>query len=218
MLLAAQDVDGSQMTDKQIRDEVITLFLAGHETTALALSWAFYLLSQHPEVEARLAAELRDVLGARAPTLEDVPQLTYTEQVITETMRLYPPAWSIGREAIEPVEIHGYRVPVGAQVWMSQWVVHRDPRWFDDAESFRPDRWADGLAKRLPKFAYFPFGGGPRICIGNSFAMMEATLLLARIAQRFRPTLAPGARVATFPSITLRPRYGMKMQITPQRS
>ena len=185
-LLSAQDDDGARMTDEQIRDEVITLFLAGHETTALLLAHAFYLLSKHPDVERRLAAEIASVLGGRAPTSEDVRALPYAERVLKETMRLYPPAWTVGREIVEDVEIGGSVLPKGTQILTSQWVVHRDPRWFPNPEGFDPDRWLPERARSIPRFAYFPFGGGPRICIGNHFAMMEATLILALIVQRFR--------------------------------
>jgi cytochrome P450 len=170
-------------------------------------------LSRTPDVDARLGEEIRSVLGGRAPDLADLPRLAYVEHVVTESMRLYPPAWAVAREAIEPIEIGGIRFPKGTPLWMSQWVVHRDPRHFVDPDAFRPERWADGLAKRLPKFAYFPFGGGPRVCIGNAFAMMETTLLLATIAQRFRFEEAPGARVVPYPAITLRPRYGLSMRV-----
>ncbi len=205
--------DGSPMSDQQLRDEVMTLFLAGHETTAIALSWTWYLLSQHPQVEARLLAELQAALGGRSPSVADLPQLRYTEMVISEAMRLYPPAWAIGREAIQDCEIGGYPVPAGTTLMMSQWVMHRDARYFDHPEAFRPERWADGLATRLPKYAYFPFGGGPRLCIGHAFAMMEAVLLLATIAQKFRLRLVPGHPIEPWPSITLRPKHGLKMML-----
>jgi cytochrome P450 len=213
MLLSARDEDGGRMTDVQIRDEAMTLFLAGHETTANALSWALFLLAKNPEIEARLASEIAAALGGRAPQLNDLPRLSYVEQVVMETLRLYPPVWLMSREVLEPFDLRNMRFPKGTQIWMSQWILHRDPRYFDDPESFRPERWADGLAKRLPKFAYFPFGGGPRLCIGNAFAMMEATLLLTTLMQRFRFQLSPRARVVPFPSVTLRPRYGLEMQI-----
>jgi cytochrome P450 len=214
MLLSARDEDGGRMTDRQLRDEVMTLFLAGHETTANALSWTLFLLSRHPEVDARLAAEIDVALGGRAPVLGDLPKLSYVEQVVTEAMRLYPPVWLMSREVLEPFELRDVAFPKGTQIWMSQWVLHRDPRYFDEPEVFRPERWADGLAKRLPKFAYFPFGGGPRLCIGNAFAMMEATLLLAVLVQRLRFQLSPRARVVPFPSVTLRPRYGLEMRVS----
>src|SRR3989440_130460 len=178
MLLSAQDEDGSRMTDRQLRDEAITLFLAGHETTASTLSWTWWLLAQNPEVEAKLHAELDAVLGNRAPSLDDLPRLAYTGHVITESLRLYPAAWGMARLAVEDHEIAGYPVRKGMGVAMAQWVVHRDPRWYDAPEEFRPERWEGDLMKRLSRFAYFPFGGGPRQCIGNAFALMEATLIL----------------------------------------
>jgi cytochrome P450 len=209
--LAAQDEDGSQMTDRQLRDELVTLFLAGHETTALALSFCFYLLAGHPDAEARLAAEVDEVLHGQPPTNADVPGLRYTEWVVKESMRLYPPVPSIGREALSDCEIHGYHVPKGTQLALLQWVVHRDPRWFADPEVFQPERWDNDLAKRLPRCAYFPFGDGPRICIGNHFAMMEAVLILATVIQRYRLALAPDHRLELLPSVTLRPKHGIKM-------
>jgi cytochrome P450 len=211
MLLAAQDEDGSRMTDQQLRDEAITLFLAGHETTANTLSWTWWLLAQNPAVEAKLHAELRMVLGGRAPTLEDLPKLIYTNHVITESMRLYPPAWGTARTAIEDHEIAGYAVPKGSGVSFAQWTVHRDVRWYDAPEEFRPERWEGDLLKRIPKFAYFPFGGGPRQCIGNSFALMESALTLATIAQRYRFRLVEGHPVVPLASITLRPRHGIRV-------
>jgi cytochrome P450 len=210
MLLAAQDEDGSRMTDKQLRDEAITLFLAGHETTANNLSWTWWLLAQNPAVEAKLHAELRTVLGGRAPSLEDLPKLVYTNHVITESMRLYPPAWGNARTAIEDHEIAGYSVPKGSGVSFAQWTVHRDARWYDAPEEFRPERWEGDLMKRLPRFAYFPFGGGPRQCIGNAFALMEAALILATIAQQYRFRLVEGHPVVPLASITLRPRHGIR--------
>jgi len=213
MLLHARDDDGSRMTNRQLRDEVITLFLAGHETTALALSWTWWLLAQNPQAEAKLHAELDAVLAGRSPTLEDLPKLRYTEHVISESMRLYPPAWGMARLAIEDAQIGGYRIPKGSGVSLSQWVVHRDPRWYEAPEEFRPERWEGDLLKRLPRFAYFPFGGGPRQCIGNSFAMMEAELLLAAIAQKFRLRLVPDQKVEPVASITLRPRHGIRMTL-----
>ena len=213
MLMEAEDIDGSRMSDRQLRDEIVSLFLAGHETTALALSWTWYLLYQHPEVESRLAAELRQVLGGRLPEAGDLPQLAYAEMVIKESMRLYPPVYSITRQALEGFEVGGYRVPAGTQVAMSQWVVHRDRRWFDEPDRFLPERWAGDLEKRLPRFAYFPFGGGPRVCIGRGFAMTEAVLLLATIAQRFRLAVLPSPPVVPWASFTLRPKYGIQVQI-----
>ncbi|HEU4371784.1 MAG TPA: cytochrome P450 [Methylomirabilota bacterium] len=212
LLLHAQDADdGSRMTDRQVRDEIMTLFLAGHETTAVSLSWTWYLLAQHPEVEARLAGELRHVLDGRLPTVADLPRLRYTEMVVTESMRLYPPVYSMTRRVAESCEVGGHTIAPETVLVMSQWVVHRDPRWFDEPAAFQPDRWENDLAKRLPRYAYFPFGGGPRLCIGNTFATMEATLLLATIAQRFRFSPAPGTSVKPMLSVTLRPAEGIPM-------
>ncbi|HEU5115815.1 MAG TPA: cytochrome P450, partial [Isosphaeraceae bacterium] len=187
MLLRAQDEDtGRRMTDAQLRDEAMTLFMAGHETTANTLAWAWYLLSKQPEAETKLHAELDDALTGRSPSIDDLPRLKYAEAVISETLRIMPTVWIVGREATEPCEVGGYPVPRGTTLYMSQWVLHRDSRWFDDPLTFRPERWLDGLAKRLPRYAYFPFGGGPRVCIGNQFALMESVLLLSTIARRFR--------------------------------
>lgn len=213
MLLQAQDEDGSRMTDKQLRDEVMTLFLAGHETTALALSWTWYLLSEHTDAENKLYAELDSVLDGRAPRVEDLPQLRYTEAIVKETLRLYPPAWAFGRQAEQDCEIAGYKVPKGRQLYFFPWLTHRDQRYFDNPEAFRPERWIDEAAKQIPKYAYFPFSGGPRVCIGSAFAMMESVLAVATVAQRFRLKLAEGQVVKPWPVFTLRPRFGIKMII-----
>jgi cytochrome P450 len=214
MLLEAQDEDdGSRMTDKQLRDEVMTLFMAGHETTAIVLSWTWYLLSQNQEADARLAAELESVLGGRSPGTEDLPKLKYANAIIKESMRLYPPAWGFGRQAKEDCEIGGYQIRKGRQLFFFPWIVHRDPRYFDSPEEFRPERWLDEKIKQLPKYAYFPFSGGPRACIGNSFAMMEAVLTLATVAQRFRLRLVEGHEIKPWPVFTLRPKYGVRMVI-----
>src|SRR5271163_2408063 len=210
MLLAAQDDDGSRMSDKQLRDETITLFLAGHETTANTMAWTWWLLAQNPAVEAKLHAELDAVLAGRSPALEDLPKLAYAGHVITESMRLYPPAWGMARLAIEEHALAGYPVSKGMGVAFSQWVVQRDPRWYDDPQKFLPERWEGDLLKRIPRFAYFPFGGGPRQCIGNSFALMEAALVLATIAQQYRFRLVEGHPVVPLASITLRPRHGIR--------
>src|SRR5262249_3475577 len=191
MLLAARDEDGSQMSDQQLRDEVMTLFLAGHETTALTLAWTWYLLGKNSEAEQKFHRELDEVLGSRPPTMADLPRLKFTERIARESMRLYPPAYGLGRDAIDDCEIGGYRVPAGTQVFMFQWVTQRDPRFFDHPDEFIPDRWTDDFSEQLPKYAYFPFGGGPRACIGASFAMMEMILVLATIGQSFRFQLVP---------------------------
>ena len=210
MLLAVQDEDGSRMTDKQLRDETITLFLAGHETTANAISWTFWLLAKNPAVEKKFHEELSGVLGCCAPNIEDIPKLLYTSHILTESMRLYPPAWGMARLVKEPVGVAGYKLVPGNGVACAQWVVHRDPRWFEDPEKFVPERWEGDLLKRIPRFAYFPFGGGPRQCIGNSFALMEATLILATIAQKFRFRLDENHPVKPLASITLRPEHGIR--------
>jgi cytochrome P450 len=213
LLISARDEDGSPMTDAQVRDEAVTLFLAGHETTALALTYSLYLLATHPERQDRLADELDRVLGGRAPTLGDLERLEYTDAVVLEAMRLYPPAWAMARQALDDVEIGGFHFRKGAEFVMSPWVVHRDPRRFEDPEVFDPARWDDDLAQRLPRFAYFPFGGGPRVCIGNRFAMMEAKLVLAVAIQRFRFEVTPETELALLPSVTLRPRRGLRLRL-----
>jgi cytochrome P450 len=216
LLMIRDEDDGTQMTNQQVRDEAMTLFLAGHETTANALTWTWFLLSQHPDVEAKLLEELKTVLSGQAPTVTDLPRLRYTERVVLEAMRLYPPVWGISRAALQDCELGGYPISAGTTVFLSQSVIHRDPRFFDNPEVFNPDRWADNLKKRLPTFAYFPFGGGSRICIGKAFAQMEAVLVLATIAQRFRLILQKEQKVALQPSITLRPKYGLKMLLKKQ--
>jgi cytochrome P450 len=205
-LIDALDEGGAGMTDQQLRDESITLFLAGHETTALALAYTLYLLGKYPEVEKRVVAELDEVLGGRLPTAADVKQLPYLDRVVKESMRLYPPAWTTGREAMDEFELRGVRIPKGSQLLMSEWVVHRDPRWFPNPEAFDPDRWEPEKVAGMPRYAYFPFGGGPRVCIGNHFAMMEAMLMLAIIVQRHHLELVPGQRLELAPSVTLRPK------------
>jgi cytochrome P450 len=212
-LLAATDDEGAQMTDVQLRDEVATLFLAGHETTALALSYALLLVARHPHVQLRLREEVDRVLGSRNGTMADVAQLRFTDAVVRESMRLYPPVYAIGREALEDCEIGGFVVPRGAQVLIPQFAVHRDPRWFAEPETFLPERWLDGLAERLPRFAYFPFGGGARVCVGNHFAMLEAVLVLATLVQHLELRAEPDFRVELSPSVTLRPRGGVRLNV-----
>ena len=213
MLLAARDEDGSGMSDDQLRDEALTLILAGHETTAIALTFTFYLLAKHPAARARLEAELDQVLGGRSPTYADLPRLGYVERVFKEAMRLYPPAWSTGREAIEDTEVGGVPVARGTQLWVVQWNLHRDPRFHDDPLRFDPDRWGDARTAGLHRFAYAPFGGGPRLCIGQGFAMMEGVLLVATLAQRARFSLPPGHRLELVPSVTLRPKGGLPVRV-----
>ncbi len=209
MLIEARDPEtGATMSDQQLRDEVMTLFLAGHETTANALAWTFYLLGKAPAADRRLAAELDEVLGGRVPTLADVPRLGYTTMVIQEAMRLYPPAWVVSRMARRDDVIGGYQIPAGSTVVISQYVVHRHPDYWEQPEGFDPDRFAG-----RPPAAYFPFGAGPRVCIGSNFAMLEAKLVLAMVAQRYRVDLVPGHVVEPEPLVTLRPRYGVMVTL-----
>ncbi len=218
LLVQASDTegDGTGMTDLQVRDEAVTIFLAGHETTANALTWTWYLLSQNPETEAKLHAEADALDGP--PGFADLPKLAYTEMVFAESMRLFPPAWIIGRRATEDYAIGGYVVPSRSIVVCSQWVTHRDPRFFPDPERFDPERFRPEAKEQRPRFAYFPFGGGPRVCIGEGFAWMEGVLVLATLARRWRLRLAPGHPVVPAPSITLRPERGMRMRIESRRS
>ena len=204
-LMLAQHEDGTRMSNRQLRDEVMTLYLAGHETTALTLTWTWYLLSQHRRVEEKLGSEWQQVLAGGTPTAEQLQKLPYTTAVISEAMRLFPPVYAIGREATADLELGGYRVKRGYTVLMSQWVNHRDPEYFPEPEEFRPERWENGLAKRIPKFAYYPFGGGQRMCVGNNFALMEAAIILAAVGQRYRFTLDPDAVIGIKPQITLLP-------------
>jgi cytochrome P450 len=213
MLLAARYDDGSAMCDTQIRDEVMTIFLAGYETIANALTWTWYLLSQNAEVERRFHDEVNSVLAGHAAGYEDVSKLKYTEMVLAESMRLYPPAWAMGRTAIKDFSLGPYFMPKGTNIFLSQYVTQRDSRYFPDPERFDPERWRPEAKAARPRFSYFPFGGGARQCIGESFAWMEGILILATLAQRWRLRLAPGHRVQPQPLITLRPKYGMQMTI-----
>jgi cytochrome P450 len=217
LLMLAMDEDGSQMTPKQLRDETMTLFLAGHETTALTLAWTWYLLSKNPAAEVRLHEELRDVLGGRAPVIGDLGRLPYLLAVVNEVLRLYPPAYILARTSIAPCTIGGYDFPTGSTIIMAQWVMHRDARFFDDPEAFHPERWLDGLEDRLPSGAYFPFGDGPRRCIGQNFALMEAVLVIATIAQKFQLQLVAGQKIVPEALVTLRPRNGIRMRIDARR-
>jgi cytochrome P450 len=218
-----EEGDGERLTEREVRDELITLFLAGHETTANALAWTFYLLSQHPEVEARLHAELDAVLGPpssgpppRAPSYDDLPRLPYVEQVIKESLRLYPPAFMVVRRAHQDTEIGGFPVPAGSEIVVWTYLTHRDPRWFPEPDRFRPERFAPDEEAKIPKLAYAPFGAGPRACIGKGFAMVEARLLLATLAHRLRFELPPGHHVEPEPRVTLRPKGGLRMTIRPR--
>jgi len=213
MLLLARDAEGDNtgMTDEQVRDETLTLFIAGHETTAVALTWAWYLLSQHPEAEARMHRELDDVLGGREPSFDDVARLPYTSNVLGETMRLFPPAWAIGRMATTDLELAGYRIPRKSIVLLSPYTMHRDAAWWPEPERFLPERWETEDPAR-PKFAYFPFGGGPRLCIGERFAWMEGVLALAALAQTWRFRRVDDQPVELSPLLTLRPKGGLRMR------
>jgi cytochrome P450 len=213
LLMGAMDEDGSQMTPQQLHDETMTLFLAGHETTAQMLAWTWCALSQNPAAEARLHEELRDVLGGRPMEAADFARLPYLQAVMNEVLRLYPPAYIMARETIEPCAIGGYEIRPGTTIIFSQWIMHRDARYYDDPQAFRPERWLDGLAQRLPAGAYFPFGDGPRRCIGQGFALMEAAVVIGTIAQRFRLQLVPGHPVVPEPLVTLRPRHGIRMTL-----
>lgn len=214
MLLEARDAEtGEGMSDEQVRDEVLTLLLAGHETTANALSWTFYLLAQHPDVTATLREEYRRVLQGRPPAVDDLPHLAYNRMVIEESMRLYPPAWALGRHGLQEDEIGGYVIPRGAYVLVMQYVTHRHPGFWEQPDAFDPERFSAERAAGRARFAYFPFGGGPRLCIGNQFALTEAQLILAAILSRYQVRLEPGARVVPEPLVTLRPRGTLLMTV-----
>lgn len=210
-LIGDGDDAESGLTDGEIRDEVMTLLLAGHETTANALVWTWYLLSQSPEVASKVHEEVDRVWRASTTASTSIADFPYVTRVVTESMRLYPPVWTIGRRSKEPCEIGGFAVPAGALVFMSQWTMHRDARFFADPERFMPERWTPELAASLPKHAYFPFGGGPRHCIGESLAWLELVLIVAATARQWQLTLLPGHPVMTQPLITLRARHGMRM-------
>jgi cytochrome P450 len=215
MLLLAQDVegDGKGMTDEQLRDECLTIILAGHETTANALTWTWMLLAQNPEAESKLHEELDSLLAGRLPSIADLPQLKYTEMVLAESMRMYPPAWGLGRKAIEDHTFGEVHVKANTMVVCSQWVMHRDPRYFPDPERFDPQRWTPEAKASRPKFSYFPFGGGPRQCIGESFAWMEGVLLLATMAQQWKARLASDEPIEKTAALTLRPKKPLMMRL-----
>jgi cytochrome P450 len=209
LMLTRDEETGETMNDRQLRDEVMTLMLAGHETTATTLTWTWYLLSEHPDVARRLREELAAVLGGRTPTMSDVPNLVYTRMVIEESLRLYPPAWVTVRKVDNDDIIGGYHIPAGSTVVVSAYVLHRNPTFWPDPERFDPERFTPERVAERPRFAYIPFSAGPRQCIGNTFALVEAQLILATIAQRYHLDVAPGHRVAPEPLITLRPKGGM---------
>jgi cytochrome P450 len=206
-----------KMSDKQVRDEVMTIFIAGHETTSNALTWTFYLLSQYPNVERKLYDEIELVLENRIPTADDIPKLRYTEMVLRESMRIYPPIWTMGRHVENDYSVGEYTIPAGSSILMCQYVMHHDPRYYEKPEEFNPDRWTDDFKTRLPRFSYFPFGGGIRGCIGEPFAWMEGVLIIATIAQEWSMHLVPSQRIKLDPAITLRSKYGMKMKLSQRR-
>ncbi len=212
--MAARDDEAGGMSDKLLRDQIMTMILAGHETTANALAWTFYLLSKNPAVERRARDEVAAVLGDREPSLEDLPRLRFVRATIEESMRLYPPVWSLGRSVVDDDEIQGYRIPAGTFIFCTPWITHRHPGVWPNPEGFDPERFLDEKAcAERPRFAYFPFGGGARQCIGNTFALMEAEIILATVLQRFRLDLLPGARIVPEPLMTLRPKGGLLMTV-----
>ena len=217
-LMKARDENGQPMSDRQLRDEGLTLLLAGQETSAIALSWCFYLIGQHRDVHTRMADEAEAVLRGRNATVEDLPRLNYIEKVIKEAMRLLPPAWAIGREATTDCEIGNYLVPKGTTIFICPWVLHHSARYFDDPAEFRPERWDGSLEQKLPRFAYMPFGGGPRICIGNRFALMEISLVIATVLQHFELQWDASRPVVPLPSITLRPEGGVWMNVSSRQT
>jgi cytochrome P450 len=218
LLMQAQDAEtGERMSDRQLRDEVVTLFGAGHETTAKTLTWCWYLLATHPQAEANLHAELESVLGGRPPALADLKALPYTRMVIEETLRLFPPAWITSRQATGEDELCGYHVPAGTLIWISPYVMHRHPEYWEDPDTFIPERFDPDQRAERPRFAYFPFGGGPHLCIGRDFALMEAQLVLATLAQRYRLGVQPGQKVEPLALVTLQPRGGLTMTLQPRR-
>ena len=214
MLMEAKDEDtGEQMSDRQLRDETMTIFLAGHETTALALSWLWYLLDKNPEQAQKLYDEIDQVTGGRTPTLEDLQRMPYTRMVMDEALRLYPPAWLIMRENLEDDEIGGYRIPKGTTIMIPTYTIHRDPKLWEEANAFRPERFSKENARTHHRFAYFPFGGGPRQCIGNNFALMEMQFIIVMILQKFRFKVTAGFEPEMLPMVTLRMKNGMQVDI-----
>jgi cytochrome P450 len=213
MLLAARDENNQPMSEAQLRDEVMTLFIAGHETTANALAWTLYLVSQHPDVETKLMSEIA-TLGDKPPTMRDLPQMPYSEQVLKEVMRLYPPAGGATREPIRDMELGGYHMPKGSSIAISTYTMHRNPKYFAEPLKFDPERFSPENEAAIPKYAYLPFGGGPRVCIGNAFAMLEARLVALTILQRFKLSLAPNQQVRAEQLFTIRPKGGLKMRVS----
>jgi cytochrome P450 len=214
LLMAARDEEtGEGLSDQELRDQAVTIIGAGYETTTQALAWTWYLLARHPEIENKLHAEISNVLGGRTPTAEDLPKLKYTLMVFQEAMRLYPPAWAISRAAIERDEIGGYRVPAGSEILLLPYITHRHPKYWERGEEFYPEHFLPEKVSARPRFAYFPFGGGPRQCIGNNFALMEAQLIIATVAQKYRLRLADERKIEPEASVTLRPRGGVRMTL-----
>jgi cytochrome P450 len=221
MLLKAVDTEGggSKMTDKEVKDEIITLFMAGLETTATALTWSWYLLSQNPEAEEKMHAEIDLLLPNRAlPSAEDYPRLEYTMNVLRESLRVYPPVWALGRVALSDFDFGGYIIPAGSFVMMSQYVMHHDPRFFENPEKFSPERWTGAMQEKLPKYAYFPFGGGPRRCVGEQFAWFEGVIMLAAIGRRWKMSHIPSHKAEMWPRITLQPKNGMMMRLSERKT
>ncbi|MGH2360382.1 MAG: cytochrome P450, partial [bacterium] len=219
MLMQARDEEtGEGLSDRNLRDEMVTLLAAGHETTANALTWMWYLLSKHPDVERRLHTELASVLGGRTPSLQDLPRLKYTTMVIKEAMRLYPPIWVMQRKVVNDDEIGNYTIPAGSEVTISPYVMHRHPAFWENPEAFDPDRFSDERSVGRPRYVYLPFGGGPRLCVGHHFAMIEAQLITAMVAQAYHLDLVPGHPVEPRPWISLRPRQGLLMTLRQKAS
>ena len=214
MLLEASEAESHPLTDRELRDEVMTLLMAGHETTAVALAWCLYLVAGRPEIEAALAAEATLILGGRRPTVADLPRLRTAEAVVFETLRLYPPAYALSREAIVPTAVGGHPLPKRGIAFISVWGAHRRPEAFDEPDAFRPERWLDGLARRLPRGAYVPFAEGPRKCLGAGFAMQEMTLALATIVSQWELRLADAAPVRARPAVTLRPADPVRVTVS----
>jgi cytochrome P450 len=214
ILMGAEDEENRSITDERLRREVVTFLFTGHKAIGIALAWTWYLIAQHADTEFKLRQELHTVLGDSLPTVSAVPHLPYTTMIVHEALRLYPPGWAIGREAMRDCEVGGYHVPAGTQLVLSQWVTQRDPRFFDRPDEFLPERWSNDLAKRLPKYAYFPYGGGARSCLGRAFAEMNAVLVLATMAQRFQIKLVPNHKVELIPSFALIPSDGIKVVVS----